>query len=142
MRNNEAQICYEEAVASLNKYCEKETDLAAIIFDEEYPFRVQFVPDYQLSVEGNENVDENGEVNDLTVTVGLVTTVKSTLKFKMPSDQLKKLIKLSEKVGNFYYHAFREEAGDLRPDPADEEIQEMLREVVGDEDGEEAGGGV
>lgn len=135
-----AKNSYEEAVASLHKYCEKETDLAAVILDEEYPFRVQFVPNYQLSVEWNENIDENGEVNDLTVTVGLTTSVKSTLKFRMPSDQLKKLIKLSEKVGNIYYHAFREEAGDLRPNPADEELQEMLRGVVGDEDTEEAGG--
>lgn len=142
MKTNAAQNCYDEAVASLHKYCEKETDLAAVILDEEYPFRVQFVPDYQMSVEGNENIDENGEVNDLTVTVGLTTSVKSTLKFRMPSDQLKKLIKLSEKVGNIYYHAFREEAGDLRADPADEELQEMLRGVVGDEDGEEAGGDV
>lgn len=134
MRKNVAQNCYDEAVASLHKYCEKETELAAIIRDEEYPFRVQFVPAQQQSLLGNENVDENGEVNDLTVTVGLTTSVKSTLKFKMPSDLLKKLIKLSEKVGNIYYHAFREEAGDLRPSPADEELQEMLRDVVGDEE--------
>ena len=61
----------------------------------------------------NENVDENGEINDLTVTVGLSTTVKSTLKFKMDSKLLKKLIKLAEKVGTLYYQAFRESAGDL-----------------------------
>lgn len=141
MRKNAAQNCYEEAVASLRKYCEKETELAVIIRDEEYPFRVQFVPDPQQSMLGNENVDENGEVNDMTVTVGLTTSVKSTLKFKMPSDQLKKLIKLSEKVGSIYYHAFREKAGDDRRTVNDEELREMLRDAIGDADSEERGNG-
>ena len=68
----------------------------------------------QQSIFGNENVDENGEINDLTVTVGLTTAVKSTLKFKMDSKQLKKLIKLAETIGRLYYHAFRAEAGKLR----------------------------
>ena len=114
-KNNEAQTCYEAAVDALHKYCEKETDLSAVILDEEYPFRVQFLPDMQQTIFGNENVDEDGVINDLTVTVGLTTTVKSTLRFKMDSKQLKKLIKLAEAVGNMYYQAYREEAGDLRP---------------------------
>ena len=118
-KKNEAQKRYEVAVEDLNKYCEKATDLTALIFDEEYPFRVQFFPKPQLSM--FENVDENGEINDLTVTVGLTTTVKSTLKFKMDSKLLKKLIKLAEAVGNLYYQAFREEAGNLRKDTDGEE---------------------
>lgn len=107
-----AQTMYEAAVDSLQKFCEKETELLPNILDDGYPVRVQFIPKPQLSVFGNENVDENGEFNDLTVTVGLTTAVKSTLRFKMDSKLLKKLIKLAETVGSLYYHAFREEQGE------------------------------
>lgn len=114
MKKNQtpAQTTYEAAVESLQKFCEKETELQPLIRDEQYPICVQFIPKPQLSVFGNENIDENGEVNDLTVTVGLSTSVKSTLKFKMDSKLLKKLIKLAENVGSLYYHAFREEQGE------------------------------
>lgn len=103
-----AQSEYESAVEKLRQFCEYSTDLTPHIIDDEYPIRVQFIPDPQLSLFTEDNVDENGEVNDLTVTVGLSTTVKSTLKFKMDSKLLKKIIKLAETVGNLYYHAFRE----------------------------------
>lgn len=112
MKKNEAQSYYETAVSDLHKYCDKQTDLIAVILDETYPFRVQFLPDPQQTIFGNENVDENGEINDLTVTVGLTTTVKSTLKFKMDSKQLKKLIKLAEAIGILYYQAYREQQGE------------------------------
>ena len=108
---NEAKTEYDAAVKALNKFCDDQTDLEACILDDKYPIRVQFVPDSQLSLFGDENVDENGEVNNLTVTVGLSTCVKSTLKFKMDSKLLKKLIKLAENVGNLYYQAYREQEG-------------------------------
>ena len=82
------------------------------IRDERYPFRVQFIPKNDM-FSAEENIDENGEVNDMTVTVGLETTVQSTLKFKMDSAQLKKLLKMSETVGTMYYQAFREEADNI-----------------------------
>lgn len=107
-----AQTMYEASVEALQKFCEKETELQPLILDGQYPIQVQFIPKPQLTVFGNENIDENGEVNDLTVTVGLSTSVKSTLKFKMDSKLLKKLIKLAETVGSLYYHAFREEQGE------------------------------
>lgn len=111
-----AQTMYEAAVDSLQKFCEKETELVPNILDDGYPIHVQFIPKPQLSVFGYDNIDENGEVNDLTVTVGLSTDVKSTLKFKMDSKLLKKLIKLAETVGFLYYHAFREEQSErIRP---------------------------
>lgn len=105
-----AQNNYEAAVDQLTAFCYEKTDLAAVILDNEYPFRVQFIPETQLSLFENPNVDENGEFNDMTVTVGLTTTVKSTLKFKMDSKLLKKLIKMAETLGTLYYHAFREAA--------------------------------
>ena len=120
-------MSYEAAVEQLLKYCDENTELTPVIIDEAYPFCVQFIPNPQQTIFGNENVDENGEINDMTVTVGLTTTVKSTLKFKMDSKQLKKLIKLAESTGRIYYQAFREEAGDLRQD---NELRERLREVV------------
>lgn len=119
-RQTAAQSEYEAAVEKFGKFCEDHTDLTPIIMDEEYPIRVQFIPDNQLTLFGNENIDENGEINDLTVSVGLSTAVKSTLKFKMDSKLLKKMIKLAETVGTLYYHAFRAQEGDRtkakRPD--------------------------
>lgn len=135
MKKNEALHFYEAAVSGLHEYCEKETDLSAVILDEKYPFRVQFLPDPQQNMFGNENVDENGEINDMTVTVGLTTTVKSTLKFKMDSKQLKKLIRLSETLGRLYYLSFREEAGDLRQDA---ELKELIRGAIGDTEVQES----
>lgn len=108
-----AQASYEIAVEKLTNFCYENTDLTAVIQENEYPFRVQFIPENQLSLFGNENVDENGEVNDMTVEVGLTTTVKNTLKFKMDSALLKKLIKMAETVGTLYYQAYREAAGTI-----------------------------
>lgn len=126
---HEAQTHYEAAVEALGKYCEDNTRLMPVILDEEYPFRVKFIPCPQLDMFNVDNVDENGEVNDLTVTVGLSTTVKSTLRFKMDSRQLKKLIKLAENVGTLYYQAFREEAGVVRDDEEIEELREQIRKI-------------
>lgn len=108
---NAAKTEYDAAVKALNKFCKDQTDLEAYILDATYPIRVQFLPTSQISLFSEDNVDENGEVNDLTVTVGLSTCVKSTLKFKMDSKLLKKLIKLAENVGNLYYQAYREQQG-------------------------------
>lgn len=108
---NAAKTEYDAAVKDLKKFCEDQTDLEAYILDDEYPIRVQFLPSSQMTLFGNENVDENGEVNDLTVTVGLSSAVRSTPKFKMDSKLLKKLIKLAENVGRLYYQAFREQEG-------------------------------
>ena len=112
-KKKEAQTEYETAVKSLQDFCDKNTGLTPIVMDSEYPIRVQFIPDNQLSMfEDEENINENGEFNDLTVSVGLTTSVKSTLKFKMDSKLLKKLIKLAETVGTLYYHAFRATEGE------------------------------
>lgn len=108
MKNRKAQIEYEAAVEKLQDFCEENTDLTPVVITEEYPIRVQFIPDNQISLLDNENVDENGEFNDLTIVLGLSTEIKSTLKFKMGSKLFKKLIKLTEKVGRLYYHAYRE----------------------------------
>lgn len=107
-----AQKHYETATNALDKYCEAETDLRAVIVEDEYPLKVRFIPEKQVSLFPNENINADGTTNELTVTVGLTTSVKSTLKFKMDSKQLKKLIKLAEKVGTLYYHAFREYQGE------------------------------
>ena len=103
---------YESAVEKLRKFCEDHTDLTPCILDESYPFRVQFIPDEQTSLFDDGNVDENGEIGDLTVVVGLSTSVKSTLKFRMDSKLLKKMIKQAETVGTLYYHAYRAERDD------------------------------
>ena len=111
-QQTQAQNEYIVAKETLFKFCEKFTKLTPCVLDDQYPIRVQFIPNPQFTIFGDENVDENGEINDLTVSVGLTTDVKSTLKFKMDSKLLKKLIKLAETVGFLYYHAFCEEQGE------------------------------
>lgn len=108
---NVAQSKYETAVNALKRFCEEHTDLTVLILDDAYPFRVQFIPNGQMSLFENENIDENGEVPDLTVMVGISTTVKSTLKIKMDAKLLKKLIKHAETIGMIYYQAYREQEG-------------------------------
>ena len=105
-----AQNKYADAVNELKDFCEDNTELDVTILDKEYPFRVQFRPSAQINFFGNENVNDDGDINDLTVTVGINTAVKSTLRFKMGANLLKKLIKMAEKVGELYYHAYRERA--------------------------------
>ena len=117
MTNDRARRAYDSAVDDLKKFVEDNIQgLTVVILDQSYPIRVQFIPDpqYNLFQNPEENIDENGEINDMTVTVGLETSVKSTLKFKMAAKLLKKPIKLAEKVGTIYYHAFREEADELK----------------------------
>ncbi len=109
-------IEYEAAVEELKKFCEENTEFDVCIDDARYPFRVRYLPSAQLNVFDEENVDENGVVNELIVTVGISTKVNSTLRFRMDAGLLKKLIKRAERLGEIYYHAFREAA-----DPDEEE---------------------
>lgn len=102
-----AQSAYDAAAATLRDFCDKYTDLIPNIVDDHYPIAIQFIPDQQMSIFGNRNIDENGEVKELVVTVGLNTTVNSTLDFKLDAKLLKKLIKVAETAGNLYYHAYR-----------------------------------
>lgn len=106
----EAVIAFDAAAKELQKFCEDNTDLEVFILTDQYPIRVQFIPvnPAQTTMFGDNNVSDTGEVNDLVVTVGLNTYVQSTLKFKMDSKLLKKLIKRAVSVGTIYYQAFRE----------------------------------
>ena len=121
MTSTRARSAYAKALENLREFCEDNTDFNVAVLAGKYPVRFTFEPIKQMGMfdEENdemENVDENGEIGGLTITVGLSTTVKSTMKFHVPAALLKKLIKLSEKAGALYYHSFREEA-----DEADEE---------------------
>ncbi len=104
-KNGRAQLTYEAAAEALLKFVETYTDMGAEILTEKYPFSVHFTPNEQITM-----FDTEGELNDLTVTVGISTSVKSNLKFKMDAGLLKKLIRLSEKAGSLYYIAYREGA--------------------------------
>lgn len=159
-----AKIEFECAQNDLMKFCEGTTDYICEVNTDLYPLTAVFVPNPQRSI-FDAAIDENGEVGELVISVGLDTSVKSTLKFEMDAALLKKLIKSVEKIAFLYYHAFREDAGDLRAradndaddcknfrrmideinakntePPVDEkerEFQERLREVLGDEEVEE-----
>lgn len=106
-KRGEVAVEYESAVKDLKKFCKENSDLSVVIDEREYPIKVQFFPDPEQIQMVEENIDEGGAVGEMTVTVGLSTTVKSTLRFKMNSKILKKIIKGAERVGQTYYHAFR-----------------------------------
>lgn len=105
-----AQIDYNEAVAELEKFCSTETRFSVEISTENYPVKVTFYPGAQIGMFDADlyNVDENGEVGNISVSLGQETRVSSTLKFSLPAKLLNKMVKLSEKVGVTYLHAFRE----------------------------------
>ena len=105
-----AQSDYKAAAAALEKFCNEETNFAVEILTENYPLSVKFTPNAQMSLFDSENytVDENGEIGNILISVGQSTRVLSTLRFKMDAKLMKKMIKLSEKVGNAYLHAFRD----------------------------------
>lgn len=118
MTSTRARSAYAKALENLREFCEDNTDFNVAVLAGKYPVRFTFEPIRQMGMfdEENdemENVDENGEIGGLTITVGLSTTVKSTMKFHVPAALLKKLIKLSEKAGTLYYHGFREEADEM-----------------------------
>lgn len=157
-----AKTEFECAQNDLMKFCEGTTDYICEVNTDIYPLTAVFVPNPQRSI-FDDAIDENGEVGELVISVGLYTNVKSTLKFEMDAALLKKLIKNVEKIAFLYYHAYREGAGDLRAraendaddrenfrrmvdeinaknielpmDEKEREFQERLREVLGDEEG-------
>ena len=103
-KNCRAQLAYEAAAEALLKFVETYTDMGAEILTDKYLFSAHFTPNEQISM------FDDGELNDLIVTVGISTSVKLNLKFKMDAGLLKKLIRLSEKAGSLYYIAYREGA--------------------------------
>lgn len=111
---DKARNAYASAVEKLTTFCETRAKLDPYILDDEYPFKIKFYPVVEQQPSLFEDEDESFVDRDpngfLLITVGLDTSVKSMLKFKMSSDVLKKLIKLTEKVGAVYYHAYREGA--------------------------------
>ena len=128
-----AKIEFECAQNDLMKFCATTTDYICEVNTNLYPLTAVFVPNPQRSIF---DVDENGEIGELVISVGLDTNVKTTLKFEMDAALLKKLIKSVEKIAFLYYHAFREEAGDLRFQGTtdDEEINDMLKQALGEEE--------
>ena len=104
-----AKYEFEAERNNLMKFCEAQTDYLCEIRHKDYPLAVVFTPNPQLGVFA-ENIDEDGEIGEMTISCGLDTVVKSTLKFSMDATLVKKFIKSAEKIAFLYYHAFREEA--------------------------------
>lgn len=102
---------YEYELNGLKKYADHETEMEAETLEDSYPFRVRFTPCEQIRLFNPDNVDpKTGEVNELVISCGIRTDVRTTLRFTVPAAKLKKLIKLSEKLAGIYYLMLREEA--------------------------------
>ena len=108
-----ANIEYEAALEELCKFSGSAAGLVAEIKTAQYPAKIEFYPDPQRSMFPSANIDENGETDCMIVVLDITSEVQSTLKFHIDTKVLKKLLSLSEKVGEYYYRAFREKAGDI-----------------------------
>lgn len=117
-----ARTEFESTRNTLMQYCEVACGYECEVKEEAYPIRVVFKPMPKESL-----LDEiTLEPGELVIEVGLDTKVTSTLKFKMDSALLKKFIKSAEKIAFLYYHAFREEAGDLDDGDWQYRLKKML----------------
>jgi len=101
---------YKAALADMKNFCAKETTFDVEFLTNVYPLVAVFKPKAQRSLFDSENynVDENGEIGSIQIAFGTTTKVQSSLRFKMDAKLLKKFIKLTEKVGLLYLHAFFE----------------------------------
>lgn len=114
----DVKVMYEDAVADLKKFCAETTDFEIMILSDDYPLQIHFIPTpTQTSFFDTELVDENGEVGYISVILGVSTSVRSTLNFRLDGATLKKLISKAEKVGTAYLHYFRSAAGNLADGP-------------------------
>lgn len=109
-----AQDEYSAARFDLEEYAKNEAGMTVYILTGDYPIEVHFTPDQPKqqslfdNAEGLPVVDENGEIGCIIAEIGIKSSVKATIDFKLPSDVLKKLIKKAEKTAHLYLHAFRE----------------------------------
>lgn len=120
-----ARTEFESTRNALMQYCEVAAGYECEVKEETYPLKVVFKPAPQDNL-----LDEiPPELGELVIEVGLDTKVTSTLKFKMDASLLKKFIKSSEKLAFLYYHAFREEAGDLDDGDWQYRLKKMLEKA-------------
>lgn len=120
-----ARTEFESTRNTLMQYCEVACGYECEVKEETYPIRVVFKPMPKESLLDKITI----EPGELVIEVGLDTKVTSTLKFKMDSALLKKFIKSAEKIANLYYHAFREEAGDLDDGDWQYRLKKMLEKA-------------
>lgn len=120
-----ARTEFESTRNALKNYCVT-IGYECEVKEETYPLKVVFKPIPQETLFDDQAVEKLGE---LMIEVGLDTKVTSTLKFKMDASLLKKFIKSSEKIAFLYYHAFREEAGDLDDGDWQYRLKKMLEKA-------------
>lgn len=103
---------YQAKEIALKEYARKEARLSACVSANEFPWRVTFYPEDEISIFDNHAPDETGEIRNITISTGLTLDIQSTLGFRLDAAVFKRLISLADKCGQLYYVACREEQFD------------------------------
>ena len=111
---------YKAAKAELDKAA-KEAGMLVNVYQADYPMTMRiFSETEQLNM--YDEIDDDGEVGYVELTMLEKTYVKSTLKRPLPADTLKKLIRKAEAVNGCYLRAFRAVTGGATETMVNEEI--------------------
>lgn len=104
---SKAVQAYETSVKRLEMFCKKLKNVSVKVDTSKYPIVIviRCIPQQVMF-----DAEEATEFDTITVSVGLTTTVKASSKLKINAKDLNKIMKLSEKAGIAYLHAFFEQS--------------------------------
>lgn len=99
---------YENAVATLAKFCAENTDFEVTITTDSYPIRFTLSPRDDAMQESMFETDSNGAVGDIEIIYcsGGVSA-EFGLKCHLESNTVKKLFNLCAAVGDAYLHSYK-----------------------------------
>ena len=104
---SKAVQAFETSVKRLEMFCKELKNVSVKVNTSKYPIVIVItcIPQQVMF-----DAEEATEFDTITVSVGLTTTVKVSSKLKINAKDLNKIMKLSEKAGIAYLHAFFEQS--------------------------------